>query len=150
MNMLCKNNKRELKCSDKFVEKYDNEKYVKEYEERKKEYDKGCFKAYRNTVAHMRCISKIYEIENITHIQSDFDLFHFLLQKYLLEIGCFKESEKYAKYLDAVAEYGTPSREVIKIMNLPFAYKPSRYNKLSYRNVFNKMNEKFDDRKKFF
>lgn len=149
-NMLCRNNKRELKCSDDFINKYANKKYVEEYLKRKQIYDKDCFDEYRNTVAHMKCISKIYDINSISHIQSDFDLFHFLLQQCLSEIDCFQKSEKYSKYLEQGAKYGTPSRELIKIINLPFAYKPSRYNKLSYRTVFNKMNEKFDNRKKFF
>ena len=91
------------------------------------------------------------EIGDIAEIDCDFTLYHYLLQRYLFTTqDDFKKSDKYKIYYESVKQYHKPSRDLIKILNLPFAYKPSRYNKLSYKTVFNAVETEFDDSKRFF
>lgn len=146
------NNSNALLCSNEYIEKYSsNNKYKVEYNERLSLYDTNCFKEFRNCIAHMNFIASISIVADISKIDSDFTLYHYLLQNYLLlNSSSFKLSQKYASYFNDVKTYHTPSRELIKILNLPFAYKPSRYNKLSYRSVFINMECNFDDSKRFF
>lgn len=145
--------KKAMLLADDYVSKLDifKAKYINVFNVRRLIYVQKTYSDYRNTIEHIHVLDEIYNIDSIAKIDSFFTLYHYLIQKYLFSNKqSFMNTAKYGQYRNDFYTYGTPSREMIKVMNIPFAYNPARYNKLSYKSVFLKMEEAFNDEKRFF
>ena len=105
-----------------------------------KEYGNIC-KQYRNSVAHLNIISAAPGLIKIpsplkgprypqyfkSEIRSYFEIYHFLLQKYLRSMG----------YLPPCV-YFSYNKDLLKSLNVPFGYNLARYKNLSVEPLFDK------------
>lgn len=153
INLYKIDGKKAMLLADNYISKLDvsKVKYINEFNARRIIYAQKTYPDYRNAIEHIHVLDEIYNIDSIAKIDSFFTLYHYLLQKYLFSNKqSFMNTPKYEQYRNNFYKYDTPSREMIKVMNIPFAYNPARYNKLSYKTVFLEMEEAFNDKKRFF
>jgi len=143
-----------------FVEKNSSNKRAKAYI--KVNYDNSdlwAINAYRNCVEHLSAVrnadSFVGEVREFT---SYFDLYHFLVQKSLMQqfeydsttesrkvpgtmiLDAEKVNPKLMTYFKLVEKYKTYCKDFVKALNVPFAYNLARYKNLSINELFDRNN----------
>lgn len=113
------------------------------------------FGEYRNAVAHMNAVNNAAKyIGDIKAVTSWFELYHYLMQRWLIDAGyyCkdengerlvpfaerFAADEKLMKCANGVHEHNSYSKDLLWLLNLPFAYNLPRYKNLSMDSLFDR------------
>lgn len=95
---------------------------------------------FRNNVAHLSAIRNANEyIGNIREITSYFALYHYLMQRKLMD-NC-RVSEASHRYFEQLMKYKTYVMDMVKALCAPFGYNLPRFKNLSIEGRFD-MNEK--------
>ena len=112
---------------------------------------------FRNSVEHLNAVRDAATyINDIKSIDSYFGLYHYLMQRTLeaqYNYFCGKESKfggviiseekinkEMLKYFSLVKRYGTYCKDMVKALNVPFAYNLPRYKNLSIEELFDRNN----------
>ena len=119
-------------------EGYINKKESKYISANISKFNNNIFRKYRNNIAHLNAVTKACEyIEKIEKIDSYFALYHFIIQNCLKDdksIRTNSDGIKTAfKNIDTNKRY---SKDLVKILNTPFAYNLPRYKNLSIKELF--------------
>ncbi len=114
---------------------------------------------FRNSVDHMNIVRNADKyIGDIAHFDSYFELYHYLLQRSLIDSYHYgiehgkiiNESVNPAslKYMALVEKHHTYCKDMVKALNVPFAYNLPRYKNLSINELFDRNNYLPDKTKK--
>ncbi len=116
-------------------------------------------KTYRNQIAHLAVLSNAYKyVENLSKAESLFQVYHSILQfSFAQQIAhdrsmynggnlnprldanpydVFQVSPRVQYLIDETLKHGSYSRELLRILNLPFGYNIARYKNLTYELLF--------------
>lgn len=109
---------------------------------------------FRNCVEHLNVVRDAYcYIGDIKPFNSYFELYHYLVQRYIIEKFHNKpegfEEGKLSFYCDKVKKYNSFCKDFVKTLTIPFAYNLPRYKNLSINELFDK-NHYLEDRKKMY
>lgn len=117
--------------------------------ENKAEFDAGLYRTYRNKVVHLNAVANadIY-INEMTEITSYYDVYHYVMQRILSEKRKNIKNDAILRFLDDVDVYKTYSKNLTKVLNLPFAYNQPRYKNLTICDLFNDMDDKHEKKEK--
>ena len=96
-------------------------------------------KAYRNGIAHLNFISRIGQLGSFSDrkepMKSYFELYQYLIQINFVN-SYERESEIIEKYKEELDKYKTYSKDLLHLLNLPFAYNMARYKNLTIEDIF--------------
>ena len=106
---------------------------------------------FRSAVEHLSVVRNADKyIDDIAHFNSYFELYHYLLQRSLIDSYRYdiehgkitNESVNPAllKYMALVEKYHTYCKDMVKVLNVPFAYNLPRYKNLSINELFDRNN----------
>ena len=100
-------------------------------------------RAYRNNIAHLNVVRNIDTlITGLKKTESYFALYHYLMQKSLLEqYRNVPEDKKVEEpnteeFFNTVETYGKYRKDFVKALNIPFGYNLARYKNLSIEGLF--------------
>ncbi len=101
-------------------------------------------KKYRDNVAHIDVISNIDKyIGDISEFNSYFELFHYIMQRKLIDVCNSTDPQKFPKfhkniekYAPSVLTYNTYCKDFVKSLNIPFGYNLARFKNLSINGLF--------------
>jgi len=104
---------------------------------------------YRNNIEHLDVISNIDKyIGDIKEFKSYFELYHYIVQRKLIDecratdpVKMAKLHENIEKFAEPVLSYNTYCKDFVKALNIPFGYNLARFKNLSINELFD-MNEK--------
>lgn len=143
-----------------FVRKYSTNKRAKSYiQQNFRNADKWSLNAFRNCTEHLNAVRNADKyIGDIKAFQSYFELYHYLVQRSLIDqfvFDCQKDSSentgtkvmsleraegKLLDYFELVKKHGTYCKDFVKALNVPFAYNLPRYKNLSINELFDRNN----------
>ena len=109
---------------------------------------------FRNCVEHLNVVRDAYcYIGDIEKFDSYFELYHYLVQRYIMEKfdnnpKGFEEG-KLSIYYNKVKKYNSFCKDFVKTLTIPFAYNLPRYKNLSINELFDR-NHYLEDRKKMY
>lgn len=98
---------------------------------------------YRNAVAHLDAVTVAPDyVGEMTEIKSYFDVYHYVMQRYISSEEGFKiyvesKNPDLASELTKSAEFHKFQKDALWLMNVPFAYNLPRYKNLSIADLFN-------------
>ncbi len=106
---------------------------------------------FRNGVDHMNAVRNADKyIGDIAHFDSYFELYHYLMQRSLIDsfhygmehgmITSEKVNPASLKYMELVEKHHTYCKDMVKALNVPFAYNLPRYKNLSIKELFDRNN----------
>ncbi len=106
---------------------------------------------FRNGVDHMNAVRNADKyIGDISHFDSYFELYHYLMQRSLIDSYHYGiEHDKpdikdvksaSLKYMALVEQHRTYCKDMVKALNVPFAYNLPRYKNLSIKELFDRNN----------
>lgn len=116
------------------------------------EYSNTLFIEYRNKIAHLSVINLGHKyINGVEKIYSYFGLYHYIMQRILRDSrekiknyeGSDVENNTINKCFNDLEKFNYFSKDLINILNLPFAYNIARYKNLSIEDLFNSQDEKY-------
>lgn len=116
------------------------------------EYSNTLFIEYRNKIAHLSVINLGHKyINGVEKIYSYFGLYHYIMQRILRDSretiknyeGSDVENDTINKCFNDLDKFNYFSKDLINILNLPFAYNIARYRNLSIEDLFNSQDEKY-------
>ncbi len=91
------------------------------------------FKSFRNNIAHLNVINNVDKyIEDNPNVDSYFGLYCYVAQRMLCE-----SNKQLAEYEKNIVANHTYSKDLMWIVNFPFAYNFARYKKLSNEYIYN-------------
>ena len=104
---------------------------------------------FRNAVDHMNVVRNADQyINDIAKFDSYFELYHYLLQRSLIDsyrygiengiITAESVNPKSLEYMELVEKYHTYCKDMVKALNVPFAYNLPRYKNLSINELFDR------------
>lgn len=99
-------------------------------------------KYYRDNVAHLNVVNKFpYYLNDVSKIESYFDAYAYTMQRMVLEDVLKDVQDGYLRdfcrqNLSLLKEHGTYVKNLLWILNVPFAYNVARYKNLSIKNLF--------------
>ena len=102
-----------------------------------KENHINIFSSFRNTALHLNLISNAYKyIDDIRAIKSYYDIYQYILQNWIFnDLG--SSNEMLDDFKAKFNRYHTYVNDLVKIMNIPFAYNLARYKNLVIADIFN-------------
>ncbi|MCQ2467049.1 MAG: type VI-D CRISPR-associated RNA-guided ribonuclease Cas13d [Clostridia bacterium] len=108
-----------------------------------KELGELLFREYRNAIAHLTAVTNAAKYaKEIKYINSYFDIYHFAMQRYLLDLphvsSAVVEDDAMKKLFDDLRLFGTYQKDLVWLLNVPFAYNLPRYKSLSIADLFKK------------
>ena len=109
---------------------------------------------YRNSIAHLNTVRKASKyINDIKYFETYFELYHCIMQRYLKdklkdklkdEVNKVENMYIFKQYFNNLEENkkyaGTYIKDLVKVLNIPFAYKYPRYQNLSIDELFDRNN----------
>ncbi len=105
---------------------------------------------FRNHVDHMNAVRNADKyINDIAKVDSYFELYHYILQRSLIDTyhtavanGWLKQdvNPKSLEYIALVEKYHAYCKDMVKALNVPFAYNLPRYKNLSIKELFDQNN----------
>lgn len=103
----------------------------------------------RNHAEHLNVLRDLpkfveqFREHNDVEMQSYFELYHFLMQKMLIDLEADPDNKKLnlTSYVANIEKFGTPSHDLIKIAYVSLAYNLARYKNLTIDALFDKDNE---------
>ena len=101
---------------------------------------------FRNKAAHLEVARYAYKyIGDISEVNSYFQLYHYIMQRILIDMLGSEATGKVKEYFDSVIENKKYDDRLLKLLCVPFGYCIPRYKNLSIEALFD-MNEaaKFD------
>ncbi len=109
----------------------------------------GVIVRYRNNIDHLDVISNIDKyIGDIKGFKSYFEVFHYIMQRKLIDecratdpVKMAKLRENIEKFAQPVLTHHTYCKDFVKALNVPFGYNLARFKNLSINELFD-MNEK--------
>lgn len=136
-----------LALTEKFLSEEHYKTRVKEYLKgnlsEAKTLPAGVFSCYRNFISHMTAVTNAYKYIGEMNAEdkiSYYSIFNYILQRYLNEVYIDSKNalpEWYKSCMQKVEQYHSYNKDVIKILNMPFAYNLPRYKNLSVEYLFN-------------
>ena len=101
--------------------------------------DKNTVRVFRNTAAHLNAIRNIDEnIVGIAHVNSYFELYHYIVQRHIYNIGIKNPSNSTLEYLDKLNSFHTYNKDFVKAYCSPMAYNLVRYKNLTIDGLFDR------------
>lgn len=111
--------------------------------------DAWAVREFRNCVMHLNAVRNAHQyIADVRKVDSYFGLYHYLMQRLLIDqyaraLSMHYTSEdsvnpKLKAYFDNVRRYGSYCKDLVKALNVPFAYNLPRYKNLSIDALFDK------------
>lgn len=101
--------------------------------------DKNTVREFRNTAAHLNAIRNIDEnIVGIAHVNSYFELYHYIVQRHIYNIGIKNPSDSTSEYLDKLNSFHTYNKDFVKAYCSPMAYNLVRYKNLTIDGLFDR------------
>ena len=117
-----------------------NNKRARTYIEQNMDKMSNCtsyWNEYRNAVAHLSVIRNMNQyIKNVKNIGSCFELYHYIMQRFLLDKENIAESLR--EYDDFIKKKGCYRKDFVKALNTPFGYNLARYKNLSIAELFDR------------
>lgn len=109
-------------------------------------YEAAIIEKYRNNVAHLSVIDALIKYsKDMSSIGSYYALYQYCIQRTIYEnhiiVGSEepeKVSEKIHEMFESIIEHQSYSKDLVKCLNLPFAYNLARYKNLSIECLFDK------------
>ena len=99
-------------------------------------YADSTFRWFRNNVEHLSVVAKLpYYVKDIQHVQSYFDLYHYLLLRCLADGKALWQSATKEKLASAL-RHQTVYKDFLYGILAPFAYNPARYINLTCKEKF--------------
>ncbi len=105
---------------------------------------------FRNHVDHMNAVRNADKyINDIAKVDSYFELYHYILQRSLIDTyhtavakGWLKQdvNPKFLEYIASVEKYHAYCKDMVKALNVSFAYNLPRYKNLSIKELFDQNN----------
>lgn len=139
------------KCKNVYLRK--KKRYMQVYTNMKNS-DAVMVADFRNSVAHFSFIRNInLYIKDIAYINSYFELYHYLSQKYLIGFSEYKKnnskffSEKVLSYAESVEKYHTYNKDFVKAYCVPMGYNIPRYKNLTINELFDMNNCVLNEKK---
>ena len=126
------------------------EDFLHDHPERNRDYlnknfanaDPKSWNLFRNCVEHLNVVRDAWRyIGDIREFKSYFELYHYLVQRYLMDMYDKKGLQPEGKlqiYFDKVKRYRTFNKDFVKTLTLPFAYNLPRYKNLSINELFDR------------
>lgn len=111
--------------------------------------DKAC-RTFRNKAVHLEAARYAHRyINDISGINSYFQLYHYIMQRCIMDTDNYTPSGKAAEYFESVKADGKYNDRLLKLLCVPFGYCVTRFKDLSIEALFDK-NEaaKFDKENK--
>ncbi len=125
--------------------KYLNNKACNNINNNLNKANKTNFIGYRNIIAHLNAIRNMnFFVEDIGKFDSYFQLYHYVMQISLSRKidNIANEDDKlcpnYKEYVTLAKTHKTYCKDMVKALNVPFAYNLARYNNLSIDKLFDK------------
>ncbi len=97
---------------------------------------KDLFKEIRNRTVHLNFISNAYKYLNISKMTCYYDLYQYIIQSNIIEYIKEKDNHINIDYINDVSKYNYYSKNMSKIIYLPFAYNLARYKNLTIADLF--------------
>ena len=122
-------------------------KYIKD---NKDNSDPMVIRGYRNAIEHMDAVRMAHRyIADIRSFSSYFELYHYLVQRYLIDdyrndpyaqqkMAENNSKTKMPQYFALVEKHHTYCKDMVKALNVPFAYNLPRYKNLSINELFDR------------
>lgn len=107
--------------------------------------DPQAVREYRNCVEHLSAVRHMYEyIGGVGKMDSYFDLYHYIVQRHLADQNdrAVKEGKSHIEnpkmlgFIANMKRYNGCSKDMIKALNVPFAYNLARFKNLSVDGLF--------------
>lgn len=91
------------------------------------------FRYYRNKIIHLNFVDRAHKyIKDVYRIDSYFDLYHHIVQKDLLNQVILEKTSLFSSY----SKMQPYSKDMLKIINMPFVYNLARYKNLTISDLF--------------
>ncbi len=94
------------------------------------------FHIYRNRVMHLNFISNAYKYLDLRKMESYYDLYQYIVQCDLMN-KINKSTDTWERYRNDIKEFDFYSKDMTKIINIPFAYNLARYKNLTIGDLYN-------------
>ena len=95
------------------------------------------FLEMRNKIVHLNVVHDMVKyINEIKNITSYYAFFCYVLQRMIIGNNSNEQNKFKAKYSKTLQEFGTYSKDLMWVLNLPFAYNLPRYKNLSNEQLF--------------
>jgi hypothetical protein len=95
------------------------------------------FRLYRNGIVHLNFIKLLITYNDISKMDSFFDLYSYVVERSLIDIAKSRGVAAFDSVYKMIKTKATPSRDLLKLINLPFAYCYPRFANLTNSVLFN-------------
>ncbi len=98
--------------------------------------------AYRNMISHHNVVANIdksigdFLKNNNKPMSSYFELYQYLIQREVLNNENINETDTFIKAKEYILSKNTYSKDLLHILNMPFAYNQARYKNLTIEQLF--------------
>ena len=94
---------------------------------------------FRNKVAHLNVVQCAYKyVPDMARVDSYYGIYHYVLQRILLQDQTFEFTEVGQRWKSAVDNYHSYNKDMVKALCVPFGYNLPRYKNLTICDLFDK------------